>query len=202
MKTIKTTIAILALSIFTISCSKDNAPSPAIATELKIYDKENPLPEFLTKANLNNLVPSSPTDGKQEIGLTFKPLVKGSITAIEIKIPFEVSNLIVSIWDFETQQIIRTETINNMNSGTRKIAFITPLTLIKDKRYVISMNTNSYYTYRNVAANVDDYPIIIGNIAVLNTNYSPDTVTNPTYPSTIFIGKYSGNCSFLFQQTD
>ena len=196
MKTLKTTIAILALSILTFSCSKGDE---AIK---KVYESENPLAKYLINTGFINAVPSFPALGFYEVGFTFKPLVVGKIISISIKLPAVRNNIKVTIWDLQTQLVVFDNSFNVSTAASNMVFDINPLSLAANKDYVISMNTDSYYiNSANIYNPVSiSHPIIVGNISILNSrSKSGNTQMLPTMIST---SSYSGNCSFNFQQTE
>ena len=76
---------------------------------------------------------------------------------------------------------------------------INPLTLIKNKKYAITMNTNDYYIKSKTNGTAAEYPIRVGNIAI--TSYREGYGLSQTFP----LGTqpdYNGNCSFNFQRTE
>ena len=196
MKTLKTTIAILALSLFTISCSKDDEASK------KVYEIENPLAQYLINTGFKNAYPTIPGLGFYEVGFTFKPLVSGKIISINIKLPDVKNNIKVTIWDLQTQMVVFDNSFNVSTAASNMVFDINPLSLAANKDYVISMNTDSYYVNKasflssvNIA-----HPITVGNISILNSRSKSGNTQ--ILPTTISTSSYSGNCSFNFQQTE
>lgn len=199
MKTIKTAIVLLFGIFLIMSCSKKD-PAP----DIKMYPEEDPLVQFLIKAGFINKSSGWQSFGNYEMGFTFKPLVNGKINALVINIPFATPSLKVTIWDVTTKLAIRSETVNVKSAEIDMTTIITPVELIKDKEYLISMNSDSYYIHSSNLFNPANanYPITIGNISILKTNSSPNATNTSIYPSVIILNQYSGNCSFKFQQSN
>lgn len=203
MKTIKNAVFIVTLIVITFSCSKkDDEVTPAP----KVYAEENPLAKFLIDSGFNGSVVSTIElgGGMIETGMSFKPKVKGKINALVVKLPYNEVSLKVTIWDLESQLPIRTEAIVVPTNAVEVKKIIVPIELIKDKSYVISMRTKSAYLCQTDLLNPvpANFPINVENISILNSNYSQGNVITRTFPNVIALNKYSGNCSFIFQQTE
>ena len=84
MKTIKITIAILAIAIFSISCSKDGEPT---TVSVVVIPEQNPLPGYLFASGFDQILTNRVNSGDYEFGYSFAPLVNGTMTAIVAKIP-------------------------------------------------------------------------------------------------------------------
>ena len=197
MKTIKTTIAILALSIFSFSCSKDDAP--ASQTPVVAASEQNPIPGFLIETRFNQRVDARPNATTLTFiyGFSFIPLVDGKITAIVAKLPGANPDLKVTIWDKATGASPIIETINLATANLEVTKSITPLNLVKNKEYVITFSSNdSYKHYRTNETNVT-YPITSGDIQI--TGIGVGTTFENLFDNNIR-GAYFGDISFKFQK--
>lgn len=67
--------------------------------------------------------------------LFFPPNVNGKIKAITAKIPDISNTLRVTIWDYDTKTVLRTEIVNVSVANTLVTKAITELALVKDKKY-------------------------------------------------------------------
>lgn len=204
MKTIKTTIAILALSIFTIcfasslllvSCSKDDAPPPA---PVVIAPEQNPLPGFLATTGYNQQTNPIINGTIFEQGFSFIPLVNGKITTIVVQLPAIKTDLRVTVWDKANSSILLTEIINIPAANTEITKNITALNLIKDKEYIISFSSDDYYLRSKTDQSAVTYPITIGDIKV--TNYLDKSGSSQTMPTIPRNTGFFGDCSFKFQK--
>jgi hypothetical protein len=140
---LKNFCSILALAIvfFITSCSKDDdepVPKPMI------YMDENPLEKYHEKAGFTT-VTNFINSGSYEFGLVFSPNVKGKIKSITVKLPDVNPSLKVTIWDYAAKTVLVTENINVTGSNILITKNITELALEKDKKYVITMNSNDWY---------------------------------------------------------
>lgn len=165
------------------------------------FTEENPLPEFLAETRYNEFQSVCTSSSSfDEIGFKFKVLEKGTINSLIVKIPVTNNSLIVTITDFATNQIVRTEEINVTAANTEFVKTIVPLELEKNKIYNITMLTNKYYKRFRSDFSQPQYPVTAGNIKIMfpiTTAFSPDGVT--------FGGSgnfYSGDCSFTFLRTE
>lgn len=135
-----------------------------------------------------------------EFGLAFSPNVKGQINAITVKIPNVNSNLRVTIWDYTTQTVLRTETVNITSSNVTTTKTISPLALEKDKKYMITMNSTDWYKEHKADNSAATYPVTAGNIKIWEYRWVGGSAqTFPTNPDPTY---YAGDLSFVFQQTE
>lgn len=191
MKTFKIIFTILSLAIFTVSCSSDDDNSPKFKTE-------NPLAEYYTKTGFTT-VSNFVNSGDYEFGLVFTPTVKGKIKAITLKLPAANPSIRVTIWDYTTKAVLKTETLNVEKADTEIKKEISELALEKDKKYLITMNSNDWYK-KNKADNSNVvYPIVAGNITI--NEYRWFSGKDQTFPTTVSSSYNAGDLSFDFQQT-
>lgn len=192
MKTLNN-IILLCILLFSFACSKDEDSKSAQLPE------ENPLQEYLANAGFNNAYTTIAGFGNYELGFTFKPLVNGKINSIVIKLPDVRNNIRVTLWDLQTHAILFEDNFNVSVAGIDTVFDIEPLSLIGNKEYVISMNTDSSYINSSNLFNPVDatYPITVGNISILNARSKSGA--EQLFPDTISTSSYSGNCSFNFQ---
>lgn len=202
---------VLLLFLTTISCSTEEVnvepvtenpetpTNPENPTNTN-FSEENPLPAFLSSTRYNEHIElCSNTSVFDEVGFKFKSLAKGTINKINVKIPITNNNLIVTIKDFATNQIIRSETVNVTSANVDIVKTIAPLDLEKDKVYLITMKTNNYYKrFRNDFTQAM-YPITVGNIKVMAPMTSMLSPDGSLGGSGNF---YSGDVSFTFLRTE
>lgn len=181
---------------FTISNCRSNDDDPIPP---KVYPNENPLAAYITNSGFTatgNFINS----GDYEFGLVFSPNVNGKITAITAQLPDINAALRVTIWDFDTQTVLKTEVVNVSAANTLITKSVTELALVKDKKYAITMNSNDWYNRTKPAAGVTTYPITAGNIKF--TDYLWKSGTAQAFPTNSDASYYAGDASFVFQQTD
>lgn len=191
MKTFKNLFAIL-ISVLATSCSSDDDNTPKFKTE-------NPLAEYYTKTGFTT-VSNFVNSGDYEFGLAFTPTVKGKIKAITLKLPAANPSIRVTIWDYTTKTVLKTETLNVEKADTEVKKEISELALEKDKKYLITMNSNDWYK-KNKADNSNVvYPIVAGNITI--NEYRWFSGKDQTFPTTFSSSYNAGDLSFDFQQTE
>ncbi|GGF00230.1 DUF4082 domain-containing protein [Flavobacterium limi] len=191
MKTFKNLFAIL-ISVLAASCSSDDDNTPKFKTE-------NPLAEYYTKTGFTT-VSNFVNSGDYEFGLAFTPTVKGKIKAITLKLPAANPSIRVTIWDYTTKTVLKTETLNVEKADTEVKKEISELALEKDKKYLITMNSNDWYK-KNKADNSNVvYPIVAGNITI--NEYRWFSGKDQTFPTTFSSSYNAGDLSFDFQQTE
>lgn len=184
-------------SIFlTTSCSKDDdEPTP----QPIVYAEENPLNKYHENAGFTattNFINS----GSYEFGLVFSPNVKGKMNAITVKLPDANPSLKVTVWDYTAKTVLRTEVINVSASNTLITKAIEELALEKDKKYVITMNSNDWYKRAKPDNSDAVYPITAGNIKFLE--YRWVSGSTQIFPTNISLNYNGGDLSFNFQQVD
>lgn len=192
MRTFKTLFTILLTAVLAVSCSSDDDNTPKFKTE-------NPLAAYYTQTGFTtstNFINS----GDYEFGLVFTPTVKGKITAITIKLPATNPNLRVTIWDYDTKTVLRSETLNVATADVEVKKEISELALEKDKKYLISMNSNDWYKKSKADNSATTYPVVAGNITF--NEYRWLSGTAQTFPTTVATTYNAGDLSFDFQQTE
>jgi len=184
-------LTIVTLLVFSLaSCKKE-----------KTHAEENPLEKYyeLTGFNTKTIAQNA---GWYESSLAFSPLVKGKINALTIKIPDVNSALKVTIWDYDTKAALRTETIEVAAANTQVVKSITPLSLEKDKKYIISMNSNDWYIMKKPDGSDATYPLTAGNIKFIEYRWVDAVSGTPKFPTIISHNYNAGDLSFVFQQTE
>lgn len=192
MKTLKTIFTLLITSILAISCSSDKDDAPKFKTE-------NPLEAYYAATGFNtstNFINS----GDYEFGLVFTPTVKGKIKAITLKLPAVNPAVRVTIWDYTSKAVLRSETVNVVAADAVVTKEINELALDKDKKYMITMNSNDWYNKNKVDKSNAVYPIVAGNITFNEYRWIGGTAQ--TFPTTVSSSYNAGDLSFDFQQTE
>ena len=196
------TIKILVLIAFTVSssCSKsgDDQPQPAAPILAPLQD---PLLGFLEATGYNQVNVAQQSDNEENIqqGYAFIPLVDGKMTAIVLKLPAARQGVIVKIWDRNTGNLIKTETINVPTANVEVIKQINTIDLLKDKQYVINMFSNIWYSHGRTDIEYGTFPVIVKDIKITDC-LSSFSQTNETIPTATFLNIYKGDCSFKFQK--
>lgn len=194
MKTLKTLFTILFVAISITSCSsdddKDNTPA---------FETENPLAVYYTQTGFST-VTNFINAGDYEFGLVFTPTVKGNIKAITLKLPEANPTLRVTIWDYASKAVLRSETLNVATADVQVTKEISVLGLEKDKKYLITMNSNDWYKKNKADLTNVTYPITAGNITF--NEYRWISGTGQTFPTNVSANYNAGDLSFEFQQTE
>lgn len=192
MKTIHNKVAILFLSLFAISCSNDDGDKPS-------YAVENPLEAFHTAAGFTQTT-NFINSGMYEFGLAFSPNVAGVMKEITVKLPDENPTLRVTIWDYDAQTVLRSEIINVATADVAVTKVISNLTLVKDKKYLITMNSDDWYKKHKTDNANATYPIMAGNIKFWEYRWMGGTAQ--VFPTNVSLNYDGGDLSFNFQQTE
>ncbi|MHC0444092.1 hypothetical protein ACWA1F_01710 [Flavobacterium sp. 3-218] len=193
MRAFKTFITVLIITL-SAACSsdddKDNTPK---------FETENPLAAYYTATGFTT-VSNFINSGDYEFGLVFTPTVKGKINALTLKLPAANPTIRVTIWDFASKAVLRSETVNVVTADVQVTKEISELALEKDKKYMITMNSNDWYK-KNKADNSNvTYPIVAGNITI--NEYRWLSGTAQTFPTMVSSSYNAGDLSFDFQQTE
>ncbi|MDN5477898.1 MAG: DUF4082 domain-containing protein [Chryseobacterium sp.] len=190
-------IAMALNSVFLItSCSKnddESIPQPIV------YAEENPLAKYQENAGFT-MTTNFINSGNYEFGLVFSPNVKGKINAITLRLPDVNPDLKVTIWDYNAKTVLRTEMVNVSASNTLFTKVIAELALEKDKKYVITMNSNDWYKKTRPDNSNAVYPITAGNIKFLEYRWL--STSSQIFPTNISLNYNGGDLSFNFQQVD
>ncbi|MBO0929742.1 DUF4082 domain-containing protein [Fibrella sp. HMF5036] len=132
------------------------------------------------------------TSGPWELGIVFNSSVAGKITKVGSKMP-EPGSYRVIIWDNDTKAVLRQKTIEQSSPDVLTMEPIDALTVPVNKKYVISINsqsggTNKKYGYVYKTGGGDFLPVNKGSILVLNSCYQ--SVATATFPSAAQNVKY------------
>ncbi|MET3036800.1 DUF4082 domain-containing protein [Chryseobacterium sp. NRRL B-14859] len=189
-------VLVLAVVFSTLSCSKDD--DEPVSNPIS-YQEENPLDKYHEMAGFTattNFINS----GNYEFGLVFSPNVKGKIKAVTIKLPDANPNVRITIWDYSTKTVVRSEMIDVSAANTLITKTIQELAVEKDKKYMITMNSNDWYKRSKPDNSNAVYPVTAGNIRFWE--YRWGNGTTQTFPVNVSLDYNGGDLSFVFQQTD
>lgn len=189
-------IICLVATVFSVSCSKgdeEQTPAPIVYAEENPLNKYHELAGFTTTSNFIN-------SGNYEFGLAFSPNVKGKINSLFVTLPETNANVRVTIWDYDAKTVLRTETVNVSTANTAVTKSISEMILDKDKKYLITMNTNDWYKRSKADNSNATYPITAGNIKVWE--YRWVSGASQIFPTNISLNYNAGDLSFNFQQVD
>ncbi len=161
---------------------------------------------FLKKTGFNQKVvtENNPSNMSFEIGILFKPLKEGSLTAFKIRLPSVNNNYKILLWDVATQQPILSQVCNYTSLNSEAIFTLpTPTTLVKNKTYCISYllspNSTIFRNERNDRSDAN-FPVIFNDIKILALSEAPPSTPNlRTFPSIPITDSYYGDVSFNFQ---
>jgi hypothetical protein len=155
-------------------CSKGDSAKPS----------ENTITQYLD-ANAGTLTTGTRSSGPWELGVVFSATVAGKITQLGAKMP-DPGTYRVIVWDFDTQAILRQKTVEQSSPATLTLADVDALDLTPNKKYLISINsqsggTNKKYHFASKSGGGDWLPFTKGSILVYNACYS--YLATATFPS-------------------
>ena len=196
MKTLKTIFTLLAISIFTISCSSDDD------NDSVKYAEENPLDAYMAGSGFSQKAVDVKNSGIYEYGFSFKPKVTGKINSLIVKIPDVNPALRFTVWDAATKTVIKSETINVATANITIEKAISPIALTKDKEYYFTVNSDDWINRTKTDGSAAAYPITAGNIVITGYAYISSTASETLFPTNLRNTYYAGDMTFKFQQTE
>lgn len=203
LKYISKSILLFIIGILLIvSCSKSE-PEPVKPVAIKspiTYFEETFYNLYLSKTGFDQTAVNTIDLANNELGLEFTPIVNGKMTKIFVKLPVVNNNLRVTVWDKAAGTKLTTETVIVDRAEVRITKDIDDLTLVKDRVYAITMNTNDWINRKRTDGGAATYPITIGNLKINGYKYTPGTTA--VYPTTVNNTVYSGDIYFNFLQTE
>jgi hypothetical protein len=151
---------------------------------------ENTLTSFMSAENA--ITSGVRTSGPWELGVVFSSSVAGKLTQLGSKMP-EPGTYRVIIWDFDTKQVLRQKTIEQTAPDLLTLSDVESLALTSNKKYVISVNTqssgaNKKYAFASKSGTAEFMPFTKGSILVYNACYR-NTAT-PLFPDATANVKY------------
>jgi hypothetical protein len=163
------------------------------------FFEQEPLADYIVAAGFDEETDTIIDNSSDfEFGFSFIPTVAGQINAIVARIPDANPTLRVTIWDFDTETVLKTVTLNVAAANSTATLEITPLVLEKNKEYMITMNSNDYYERYKTDITDAIYPISAGDINVTGYQWRPGSTQ--TFPTNIGTDYYAGDASFIFQE--
>jgi hypothetical protein len=136
------------------------------------------------------------TSGKFELGYVFSSTVAGKVTQLGAQMN-EPGVYTVSVWDGDTKALLRQKSVEQTSPSKFSTATIDPLPIVKDKKYVVSINnviggvSKGYNGLaKTPASSTSIFPISRGSIVIQKSVYSASATT--VYPAT----DYSGSNTF------
>src|SRR5690606_26366497 len=196
MTKMKTTILKTLMLVFVVlitACSSDDDSGPN-------YTEENFLAGYLASSAFDESETNFINSGTYEFGLDFTPLVQGKITTFKVMLPDANPELRITIWNKQTNTVLRTEVVDVATADTEFTFDIADLDLVKDNEYAITMSSDGWYNREKTDGSAITYPIISGNIQI--NAYKWLGVSTQTYPTTVSEDYYAGDLSFDFLQTE
>ena len=156
---------LLAILLTMINCKNDKntdpAPPPAAS-----QTTQDPLEGFLVQSGLIEKKVSLINNGFNESGFSFIPKTNGNIIALVLTLPAANEELRVTIWNKKTGKVLITEMVNFPKADVEVVKVIAPLVLVEGTEYLISMNTDDWYSFTRNDGKAISYPFSVGDITV------------------------------------
>jgi hypothetical protein len=117
-----------------LSCKKDKEEAIVIV-------KETPMKKIIQDQMIidTNIVMEN---GSYEFGFKFYSSINGTITKLGCQMP-EIGSYRVSIWEYDSKNLIVATTIKSTDTTKYTYNDISPLEIIANKRYAVSINNIS-----------------------------------------------------------
>ncbi len=141
------------------TCKKENAPPEETALSGFLADSTS---QF-ARGNYNRL----------ELGYRFYASRKGRITKIGTRMP-ESGSYPVTIWDYDTRNIVVQQTIQQSQPNALTLQAITPFAVMPNKKYVISVFYGTVPQAAYVIVSRDGsalLPFTKGSVTVVNSQF-------------------------------
>ena len=198
MKNLKIIISVLVIAFIAVltSCSKDDASKPVVEPT-PVATEQDPLSGYFNNSGLV-LAGLLSTNLVTESGFSFKPLVNGKITAVNVKCTGSVPNIRVTIWDKTTGQQLRSFFISDVQDNVETTKTITPLEVLANIEYYITLRNNGWFIYKKADNSNINYPIISQDISITGAGNRLDQ--DDAMPNNALLNEYRGNVSFKFQK--
>ena len=165
MRNLINTLAIVFVLGMAISCKKDKTTNVIF---------ENPVQAASKNTTLIDSTRNFPGFDFYEIGTKIYFSKSGKVTKLGCRAG-NTGNFVVSFWDVESSALLAQTTVNVTDNTKYFYKAITPIEIIPNKRYIISMNNNNdgvsadYWICYKKEANPDGidfnvYPFSIGSV--------------------------------------
>jgi hypothetical protein len=174
----KLLIPFLFLGLLINACKKDEAGTT-------VKPNENPVTSLLTETDWKL---TAYTGGTFELGYIFSASAAGKITQVGAQMATP-GVYTVSIWDADTKALLRQKSIEQTSPSKFSTAAVDPLNIVKDKKYVISINSviggvSKGYNglAKTPASSTTIFPISRGSILIQKSVYAASATS--VYPAT------------------
>jgi len=196
MKTeIKTFLFTIMLTAVFLSCSK-NDEEQIIDEERIIYQEQNFFNGFLDQLGFTEAEFGS-YGYPFQFGLSFTPLVDGTINSFVAYVPYEEPYGSIKLWEKSTGMLVYSKDLN-LPENYELTVNVDPISLSKDKEYIITLYALASNFRYNFSFPNADLPIVEGDIQI---NYFTDSGHRDEMPSAVYSNFYYGDLSFNFQRT-
>ncbi|SCY48389.1 DUF4082 domain-containing protein [Flavobacterium caeni] len=186
------TLAALLFAAMTIGCSSDDDNTTYVP---QVFEEEN-THDLLYSGDIFNAPISSAGENVIETGFEFKPKHNGTISKLTVKLAAPDPTTTVTLWDHETREILRTQTVNVSAASTLMEIDITPLAVEKDHLYTVSVETNALFSRTLKTGTIP--PIEVGSITVTRMVNTDDEFS---YPVDSY-GVLFGDVGFKFKRSE
>ncbi|WP_400075434.1 hypothetical protein [Winogradskyella sp. R77965] len=168
----KNSIFLIAVLLLFYGCSNnDDSTNQSL--------EENPIEKTIEIANLDfDETIGDNTSPIAQYGYTFSSNSNGKITKLGLLLKIIATNGRIQIWDFDTQTLIFDELVNTSFTGVASQT-ITPISIIANKKYVITVVTRMYQTYLNNSL-TPIYPIQADSITLIESRADTNFMSFPT----------------------
>lgn len=117
------------------ACSKSEAETETVKPT------ENNIARYV-EANAGTIESKTRSSGPWELGVVFSAAAAGKLTQVGTRMP-EPGSYRVIVWDFDAKTVLRQKTVEQSTPDQLTLADVDVLALTPNKKYVISVNSQS-----------------------------------------------------------
>lgn len=184
---IRLMLLLMATSIL-LSCKKDERTV-----------EEQPLAGYLKETNFTEEVALFDDNRPIEMGMRFKVLKPGHIKALTLRLPFERSDVRISLWDADQQTLLKSFTVAKAAAATEVVLPIAAYALAVGKGYTLSMRTTASYVRYKKDMTAATHPVVVGHISFSGFSWKYAETATLSYPDILQLDQYGGYLSFVFE---
>jgi hypothetical protein len=171
MKTKLILLLFVVIAVFGCSKTKVNTVTNTVDTTVTTIDTpfETPVKSLLTKGIAIDSLDIQ-TGGSLEIGAEFYTSAPGTISKLGCIFPTKNQAYQVSLWDFNTQEILATVAVTPTDSLHFSYTSITPVSISANTNYIVSVNNTvngsytPFYVLDHTVGSSVTYPFANGSV--------------------------------------
>lgn len=161
---------------------------------------ENPLLGYLSATRFNERVVGFGEGDGYQMGLSFRFLHAGVLSALTLKLPFDREDVRINLWDATERRILKTYTVAIAPKAIEVVLPIEDFAVHADKTYTLSYEGNAYYYWNRKDESAAGYPVSVGSIVLTGYSWTALRSANVGYPDVFELHYYAGDLSFVYER--